>query len=168
VSSLLWAASLLGVDATSEIADAVLLGRSDDAESFSGRVPLWGELLTYAFQRPLCGYGYDAFWTPARVEDVSAFAGWTVPSAHSAYIDTLLSVGFVGAALLAAFAATALCGAVRRYAVGGDPGMAFILGLLVLGLINATMESGFVQPVCISFIAACGAGRLAFCREEMV
>ena len=36
------------------------------------RVPLWTELLGYARQRPILGYGYDSFWTARHIEDLSA------------------------------------------------------------------------------------------------
>jgi O-antigen ligase len=167
VTAALLAATLAGIDVKREATDAVLLGRSDDAESLSGRVPLWSELLTYAAQRPLLGYGYDAFWTPTHIEDVSAFAEWAIHTAHSSYIDVLLSVGVVGAGLALAATATAVGRAAAAYVRSGDPGAAFALGLLVFGLVNASMESTFGQPHCVSFLAACGVGHLAFFPGEV-
>ncbi len=146
--------------------DAVLLGRTEDAGSLSGRVPLWGELLSYAGQRPLLGYGYDTFWTTPHIEEVSDVAEWAIHTGHSAYVDTLLGVGLVGAGLLVLMVAVAAFRAAARYAATADAGAGFVFGLLVFGLVNATMESGFVQPAFVPFLAACGVGRMAFCDEE--
>ena len=165
-ASLTLMASLLGVDVIGKMTDAVLLGRTEDTGSLSGRIPLWGELLGYADQRPLVGYGYDTFWTTPHIEEVSAVAEWAIHTGHSAYIDALLGVGLVGVGLLALVVAIAAFRAATRCAATANAGPGFIFGLLVFGLVNATMESGFVQPVFVPFLAACGVGRMAFCCEE--
>lgn len=66
---------------------------SGGPEQLSGRVPLWNTCLTYARQRLLTGFGYDAFWTSARIQEVSAEEGWTINEAHSGYLEILLSSG---------------------------------------------------------------------------
>jgi exopolysaccharide production protein ExoQ len=80
------------------IKSAILLGRTDpyDAESLTGRIPLWIELLQYAKRSPFIGYGFNAFFTPNHVLDISKVLGWGVPGAHSGYMELLLGVGIVG------------------------------------------------------------------------
>ena len=41
--------------------------------------------------------GTTPFWTPARVESISADQGWAVPHAHNTYLDQALSLGVFGA-----------------------------------------------------------------------
>ena len=168
LAATLLAATLAGVDVQRDATNAALMGRSDDAESLSGRVPLWGELLTYAAQRPVLGYGYDAFWTPTHIEDISAFAEWAIHTAHSSYIDVLLSTGAVGLVLALAAALTAVGRVTASYMRSGDPGAGFVLGLFVFCLVNGLMESNVSQPHCISFLAACGIGHLAFSSGEVI
>lgn len=75
-----------------------MMGRTDtqNTSSLSNRAPLWAELMESVYVRPVIGYGYEAFWTPARVEKVSADQGWMVPHAHDTYLDQTLSLGVVG------------------------------------------------------------------------
>ena len=49
-----WGCSGAGIDLG--LSDYLLLGRTEDASSLSGRIPLWTELLGYVEQRPILGY----------------------------------------------------------------------------------------------------------------
>ena len=75
-----------------------MMGRKDteNTSNLSNRAPLWAELMESVHERPWVGYGYEAFWTPARVERISADQGWMVPHAHDTYLDQTLSLGVVG------------------------------------------------------------------------
>jgi exopolysaccharide production protein ExoQ len=77
-----------------------LLGK--DA-TLTGRVPLWNEVDEAIAARPLLGYGYQAFWTPASAEAwrIWATVGWDAPHAHNGYRETMLSLGIVGFATFA-------------------------------------------------------------------
>jgi exopolysaccharide production protein ExoQ len=77
---------------------AFMMGRTDtqNTSNLSNRAPLWAELMESVHDRPIIGYGYEAFWTPARVERISADQGWMVPHAHDTYLDQTLSLGVVG------------------------------------------------------------------------
>ena len=77
---------------------AFMMGRKDteNTSNLSNRAPLWAELMESVHERPWLGYGYEAFWTPARVERISADQGWMVPHAHDTYLDQTLSLGVVG------------------------------------------------------------------------
>jgi exopolysaccharide production protein ExoQ len=78
-----------------------MMGRNDteNTSNLSNRAPLWAELMESVHDRPVVGYGYEAFWTPARVEKISADQGWMVPHAHDTYLDQTLSLGLVGMVL---------------------------------------------------------------------
>jgi len=71
--------------------------------TLTGRVPLWEEVDKSIALRPLLGYGYQTFWTPVNPEkwQIETAIGWGPPHAHNGYRDTILSLGFVGAAVLA-------------------------------------------------------------------
>jgi len=160
--------SLAGGDAVDRFTDAALMGRREQAQSLTGRVPLWTELLGYAQQQPLHGYGYASFWNKSRVLAISDAMEWHIPHAHSAYIDATLSVGLVGAGMLFLLLVLSILRARTRYQTTGDAGYAFIFALLVYGMVHGLAESSFIQPTLIPCLAACGVLQLAFCLREHV
>lgn len=171
---------LFGIDVERELTDVALLGRKEQAASLTGRKPIWTILSDYVTQRPLVGYGYDSFWTPDRIETVSSELQWGVREAHSAYLDILLSVGVIGACLLAAVVLYALSKSWRngqgvpecqKTGIGNQtsqirtaanvPSFDLLLGLLIFGLINACTESGMIMPMFVPFLVVCGFLQLA-------
>jgi O-antigen ligase len=162
----IFAVATVGLPDDSSLLDALLLGRTEDAATLTGRVPLWTELLGYVRERPWTGYGYDSFWTPSRIEDVSDVAGWTINSAHSTYLEAVLSFGLIGAALIAACVALGLHRFAVRWRATGDDACAFFFALIVLGLVKGLLESGFAELVFVPVIAACGVSQVAMIRLE--
>lgn len=75
------------------------LGRE---ENLTGRIPLWNELLNMAWKKPFLGYGQEAFWTGENgpAGQVWRVVGWKPPYAHNAFLEILLSLGFIGLTLL--------------------------------------------------------------------
>jgi O-antigen ligase len=70
----------------------------------SGRFVLWGLSLEWIRERPLAGYGYDAFWSDyyGPAADFRAASGWLVAThAHNGFINLWLDLGFVGVLLFA-------------------------------------------------------------------
>ena len=71
--------------------------------SLTGRTDLWRFVDIDIAQRPLLGWGFDAFWAlgnPAANE-ISANLGWHVPHAHNGLRELLLEVGGVGTSFFA-------------------------------------------------------------------
>lgn len=141
---------------------AVLLGREEETLSLTGRIPLWTFLVRYAGGRYLTGYGYESFWTPERTLAVSEEFQWTIPNAHSAYLDLLLTLGVPGLLLLICGLAAALSTARRRFHATREIGYQFFFGLLVFGAAGSLLESGFFSPSgFVSFLALCVSAQLA-------
>lgn len=156
VSTVLLAVLLSGIDYEAELRRAALLGREEQSESLTGRVPIWTELLPHLAARPLFGYGYDSFWTPSRIETVSTTLQWGIREAHSAYIETCLSIGLLGALLLAASILIGLIQAGRRYVLAGESEAGCLFGLYVFALVDAFSESGMVMPLFVPFFCLTG------------
>ncbi len=80
------------------VENAFMLGRDDtqNTASLSNRAPLWDELSNFVARRPLLGYGYNTFWTPGMVAEISAHQGWGVPNGHNTFLDQELSLGLPG------------------------------------------------------------------------
>jgi exopolysaccharide production protein ExoQ len=78
------------------------LGREPN---LSGRTDFWPYLQQAVADRPLLGFGYDAFFQSAIGSDyLTAYivqaGGWTPYHAHNSYLQTLLDAGYVGLAVL--------------------------------------------------------------------
>ena len=71
--------------------------------TFTGRIPLWSELLDYVAKKPLLGYGFNGFWNSAQYGGF--FRGkwlWKdVPHSHNGFIELLLALGLIGFAIFA-------------------------------------------------------------------
>lgn len=124
------------------LAHASQMGRSDDPEivTLTGRTTLWTQLWGFAENAPLLGYGYDSFWTPARVLQIASGQGWVVGSAHSGYLDAILSLGGIGAALWFSVLAAAAVATWRRYRLTREPAELVGVGILALVYLNMSVE----------------------------
>ncbi len=125
--------------------DAVLLGRTDEAKSLTGRVPLWEELIDYADDRPLIGYGYEGFWNVRRIASIMKSQNWTMQNAHNSYLEIVLQLGIIGLVFAVWFLIASLLSLNKAYSLTESPGFAFAFGLVVYGMANSTLESLFVR-----------------------
>jgi O-antigen ligase len=165
-STVLLVVSLLGWDAEHQTVNAALMGRQDEADSLSGRVPLWLELLPHVRDRLFFGHGYLTFWSPQRIAAFSHDLQWTVPDGHCAYLDTLLDLGVIGAALCLVAIVTGIREVKRRFETSGGYGYGFLFALLACRALNALLESAFSTPTSfVPFIMVCGLLHLGYCRE---
>ena len=77
---------------------SILLGRdAEGADTLTGRTPLWRLGVAYFCQRPLVGYGFNAFDTPQHIREMDRGSGWAAGALHSDYFELLLGVGCIGA-----------------------------------------------------------------------
>jgi O-antigen ligase len=105
-----------------------LLGRD---ETFTGRSQLWHEVGKVIMQRPITGFGYNAFWDAASpAGDIRSVIGWSPTHAHSGVREVLLEIGVVG--LLAI--------------------MASMIGFAYLGLRRIFGSEWAKGAVCLSFL----------------
>lgn len=151
---------LSGWDVEEDVSRVALMGREEQSESLTGRIPIWTELGPYVGRRLFFGYGYDSFWVPDHIDRIYRELQWPIREAHSSYVDLALSVGVVaGGALL-----TALILGMRRaaqlYLRHRRPEHGFAVGLQLYCFINALTESAMVMPLFIPFIAACAMSRV--------
>jgi O-antigen ligase len=99
------------------------------------------------------------------VNAVSSELHWGIREAHSAYIDTVLSVGLIGAASWLVVVLWTLARALHSYYRTHHEGHAFLFGLILFGLINAFTESGMIMPMFVPFVALSGIMHHAFFLE---
>lgn len=123
------------------------LGRSgDDAESLTGRVPLWGFILEETASRRLQGVGYGAFWMRDRTYEANVALQWFPRQSHSAYVDILANLGVVGLVLVVALALAALIQSVVQVNLSGLPEYCALASILTAAFVNGITETAFTAP----------------------
>lgn len=153
-------------DAAGGVTDTLLMGRTEEATTLTGRLPLWEELIGDFAARPLHGFGYGAFWNPDTLFRVAQNQGWQIPHAHNGYFETTLNLGLIGLlfalAALAAMAWTAFrCDrAVPRLETGWP------LGLCVFAAVYSLADAGFALPTFAAFALAATVVQSPTLREE--
>lgn len=161
---------LLGLmlgDALDDMArSTVLLGRDEGSpETLTGRLPLWGYLIErYVGDRPFFGYGYNGFWTPQHVMNVSGSQNWLILTAHSGYVSLLLELGAVGLGLVAIIVVMSLRRSYRNYRRSGDRTWLFMTAVLVWAIVNSIFDVVILEPTLRNFICFLVFAKLALVR----
>lgn len=77
--------------------------------SITGRDFIWRLCNDAISEKPMLGYGYNAFWVyPGHVGWIWQATNWRTPHAHNGYIELMLGVGISGMVLYAAMMAAAI------------------------------------------------------------
>ena len=101
---------------------SVLFNALGKDPTLTGRTGVWTAVLRRIADRPHLGYGYGAFWHdrfgPALL--IRREARWDVPAAHNGWLEVMLQLGQVGAALTGAYFALTAGAALRRLFSRGD------------------------------------------------
>jgi exopolysaccharide production protein ExoQ len=86
--------------ATALLLPRILLFLGRDA-TLSGRTAIWAQVVHFIRQRPLIGFGYDAFWRgmigPSL--QVDAAVHFVVEHAHNGFLEIALELGVAGLAI---------------------------------------------------------------------
>jgi len=146
---------------------AVMLGRTGESQSLgslTGRVPLWKAAMELVKQRPLVGYGYEAFLTAQNLTFIAKKA-WATPSVHSGYINTLGGLGYIGAVTLVLSLFLSVMKSISLSKRNLD--YAFILAVLVWLTFNLYTEDQLLgRPYFPVFVWMVMLAKLGFIREE--
>ncbi len=114
--------------------------------TFTGRTELWERSLSAVAERPLFGWGWDAYWrgyfSPSH--ELWVQLPWLPPHAHNAFIDYLLVLGVPGAMLFAALLARGVTRAARYVRDRSDAIGLFPLMMLTYGFLFSLTEAGIV------------------------
>jgi exopolysaccharide production protein ExoQ len=154
---------VLGDAFVPDLKSAIMLGRDDSTiGSLNGRTGIWDEIGSYVQRRPILGYGYGGFWTPAHMSEISDEEKWGVPNSHSAYLDYLLTLGTLGMAAYALLLLTGIGRAFRLHSLSRNPDFAFCGALLLFCTMNGLLESATSEPSLAMFVGAVVLVQLAF------
>ena len=129
--------------------------------SFTGRTDIWTFALQSLQLRLSTGYGFEAFWGTDAIRNVPEGMEWAEYASHShnGYIDTALSMGLPGLALLIAVLVIAPLRNFHAADRGGNDGplaMA-LLRIWLFGLYLSSLESFFLDradPTWFTFLLA--------------
>lgn len=165
VAGLLFGGALLRGGVGREASNVALIGRHEESESLSGRVPFWTELLPHVQRHAIFGHGYRTFWSGERIGSFSQAFEWTVTDGHSAYLDTILDLGIIGCAIFLGVMLAGIGEALRRYSIVGDTEYGLVCSLLSTRVLTGALESALITPTSfVTFIVACFVAHLGFCQ----
>ena len=130
--------------------------------ALSGRVPLWEELSESIARRPWAGYGFNSFWIPRNIEEISDSQSWAISVAHSTYLDLTLAVGLIGAGWCLTVVLWGLALAVGLQLKHPYEGYGFLAVILLFALLHGLLESVFANPGFAPLVAYSALAMLAF------
>lgn len=163
----LLAYTLTVTGAGENVSESANMGRADSEGAFNGRLPIWEICVGRVGRQMPIGFGYDGFWTPERIEDVSWELGWSISSAHSEYIEIALGLGVLGLGLYLIVMFSGIAWFWIRYFRLGHGGDAMVFGLLLIGAIQGFMETGYLHPNSLApFVCLVGMTRLAYFTDH--
>jgi O-antigen ligase len=149
-----------------QVQGAALLGRTEEASTFSGRLPLWNEVLVYVEDRPWLGYGYGAFWNVERVQAFVVTQGWQISHAHSGFFEPLANIGIVGVAIMVMTIFAGVVQAIRRYAVTRNEVYAFLVAQVAFGAVSSIGDAFYTIPSFCATVCAFTFASMAMTLRE--
>lgn len=129
--------------------------------SFTGRTDIWTFALQAAHARPWTGYGFAAFWGSDSVKNLPEGMEWAATAAHShnGYLDSTLTMGLPGLALVIAVLVIAPLRNFQVAEAGGNDGplAMMLLRIWLFGIYLSSLESFFFDrddPIWFTFLVA--------------
>jgi O-antigen ligase len=129
--------------------------------SFTGRTDIWTFGLQAAQARPWTGYGFAAFWGSDSVKNLPEGMEWAATAAHShnGYLDSTLTMGLPGLALVIAVLVIAPLRNFQLAEAGGNNGplAMMLLRIWLFGIYLSSLESFFFDrddPIWFTFLVA--------------
>ena len=124
------------------------------------RTVIWAAAWDAIIQRPLLGYGYEAFWKGLHgaSTNIVLIAGWTLFQAQSGYLDLWLQMGVLAVAALALMTLQAGTNAVRSFQRSSHS--SFVRWCIVVILCNLVYnigesDFGYLRILWLLFVLAC-------------
>lgn len=125
-------------------ADIVQLTGKD--VTLTGRTGLWQAVQDRIADRPVLGYGYEAFWTGwgGVSGEVWLDTGWLAPHSHNGLLEVLLNLGLVGGVVFVALLGRGLFRSVNYARNRTGIGALFPITIVSFSILYSTTEKGVV------------------------
>jgi exopolysaccharide production protein ExoQ len=118
--------------------------------TLTGRTTVWPELIKLVNHQVL-GVGYESFWLGPRLQKVWVITGGLqINEAHSGYVEILVTVGWIGLALMGVMIATGYRNVIAAYRHDPDASslrIAWFLAPLITGFTEAVF-----RMMCLAWI----------------
>ena len=114
--------------------------------TLTGRTDIWDALIQSIKLKPILGHGYGVYWEDPLGPSyyTRLLLEWGVPSAHNGWIETWLSVGFVGVVMFATYYIVTFFLAFDRIKRGGVETYWVVISTLVFLMLSMS-ESAILQ-----------------------
>lgn len=64
--------------------------------TLTGRTDIWYLVLSQSINELITGVGFQSFWVPEHLSQMTLFQYWIPTQSHNGYVDIILETGFVG------------------------------------------------------------------------
>jgi O-antigen ligase len=64
--------------------------------TLTGRTDIWYIVLSQSLNELITGVGFQSFWVPEHLSQMTLFQYWIPTQSHNGYVDIILETGFVG------------------------------------------------------------------------
>lgn len=146
----------------------LLLGAFNKSTTLTGRTYLWARGFAQSHEAPVLGVGYQAYWVQGFPGPEELWAKFYITGRsgfhfHETWIETLVELGYVGAAMLAFILLRSLYGHTRRVLLGINQRSSLLFfGVCILLLIRSFVEVDILAPFQVgSFLLYYVAGLVA-------
>jgi exopolysaccharide production protein ExoQ len=158
--------SMVGAFDGREVQTLSNLGRTDDTEALTGRLPLWNYIWDQLDGHQLQGYGWGAFWLVERTLDAHDALGWFPRHSHDAYLQVVVNLGLIGLAIALSIAVWPLVRATRFVIQTGRPEYSAIVAVFIGMFVNGVAESAFVMPRDMGLFSAAAVMSVVFVHQS--
>lgn len=137
----------------SDTFEVLNLGRStENVETYTGRTMIWKMCLNYIADRPYVGYGFNSFWNAKHIYELLSSLNWQVNSAHSLYLNLMLSVGLVGTIIFVTFLVWGIRNTFLQFMRTGEYGYLFLFSLFIYFTTQGIFEGFLIELGYIPFV----------------
>jgi O-antigen ligase len=141
------------------VATMILTGVGKDP-TLSERTVIWAAVWDAIGQKPLLGYGYEAFWRGLQgaSKNVVLIAGWNLSQAQSGYLDIWLQLGVLGVIALVLMILVAARDATLSFRCTSNPVFVrWCIVVIACNLVYNIGESdfGYLRILWLLFVMAC-------------
>jgi exopolysaccharide production protein ExoQ len=158
------------------IAEAMIrLGASlfDKDPTLTGRTYLWYRAAELIQQKPLLGRGYQAFWIQGNIDAEGLWRYFGIDNRggftfHNTYVEILVTMGWVGLALIGAVFLVGVIALVRQFVLRPSLTLVFWMSILLYELARTPIETIGVSPFYFSTAPVFGALGAAFLDRQRV
>jgi len=140
---------LAGFAVMATVAPEFLLELIGKDRTLTGRTDIWDALLRSIKEKPWLGFGYGVYWLEQLGPSyyVRLQLQWGIPTAHNGWIETWLSVGFVGVLIFAMLFIWASILAFQRISRGGVETYWVILVLAVFFIFSLSTKQRLLSSL---------------------